>query len=180
VQDFWKGVKSQMQRQRLFAALIVVLVIVGLVLFIRKGKEEEGEVGEGEGVRIEDVVSELSTQLGVTVPEDVERISLSDVSGGAATGLATRKVEDGRFIHTVLAALPDLSAGTFYEGWLVRGAEGDEDYSILSTGKLRISKGGYLLEFSSSQDLSDHPKVVVTLESVDDGKPETHILEGKF
>lgn len=172
--------KSRMQRQRLFAALIIILVIVGLVLFIRGGKKEEGGPSEGEGVSIEDVVGELSSQLGVTVPEDVERISLRDVSGGSATGLATRKVENGRFFHTTLAALLDLGLGAFYEGWLVRGSEGEENYSLLSTGKLRVSKGGYLLEFSSSQDLSDHSKVVVTLESVDDGKPETHILEGSF
>ena len=170
-----------MQRQRLFGAFIVLLVIVGLVLFLRSGEEKEkGEVGEGEGVRIEDVVSELSSQLGVTVPEDVERTSLRDVSGGEASGLATRKHEDGRFTHTILAALPDLQAGTFYEGWLVRGSEGDENFSVLSTGKLRVSKGGYLLEFSSDQDLRDHSQVVVTVERIDDGKPETHILEGNF
>lgn len=170
-----------MPRQRLFTALIVVLVIVGLVLFIRGGVEkDEAEPSEGEGVRIEDVVSELSTQLGVSVPEDVERISLTDVSGGTATGLATRKFDSGRFFHSALAALPDLGPGTFYEGWLARDVEGEEGYSLLNTGKLRRSKGGYLLEFLSDQDLSDHSQVVITLESADDGKPETHILEGSF
>lgn len=169
-----------MQRQRLFSALIVILVVVGLVLFLRGDNEEVGQLGEGEEFLVGDVVSELSSQLGVSVPEDVERISLSDVSGGTGTGLATRKFDGGPFIHSVLAALPDLSSGTFYEGWLVRGEVGDEDYSVLSTGKLRQSKGGYLLEFSSSQDLSDHSQVVVTVESMDDGEPETHILEGSF
>lgn len=169
-----------MQRQRAIAVIVIVLIIVGLALFFRGGKEEEVEVTEGEGVRIEDVVSELSTQLGVTVPEDVERTSMRDVSGGTATGLATRIFEEGRFTHTILAALPDLEAGSFYAGWLVRGREGEEGYSLMSTGKLRISKGGYLLEFTSNQDLTDHSRVTVTLERVDDGQPETQILEGEF
>lgn len=168
-------------RQRLFGAVILVLVGVGLVFYLRGGeKKEKGEVGEGDKVQVEEVTRDLSRQLGVSVPEDVERTALSDVSGGSATGLATRKYESGRYEHTVLAALPDLSQGTFYEGWLVRGKEGEGDYSVVSTGKLRVAKSGYLLDFSSSNDLTDHPQVVVTLETKDDGKPEKHMLEGSF
>jgi len=170
-----------MQRQRLFGALILLLVGVGLVFYLRGGeKKEEGKVGEEDKVQVEEVTRDLSRQLGVTVPEDVERITLSDVSGGSATGLATRKYESGVYEHTVLAALPDPLQGTFYEGWLVRGKEGDGNYSVVSTGKMRISKSGYLLDFSSSKDLTDHPQVLVTLETRDDGKPEKHMLEGNF
>ena len=171
-----------MQRQRLLGAIIIILVIVGLVLFLRgdQTQEEKQTTSEGEGVRIEDVVSDLSKQLGVTIPEDVERASLTDVGGGGASGLATRKYEDGTFTHTLLAALPDLQPGKFYQGWLIRGTEGDENYEIISTGQMRQAKGGYLLEFSSADDLRDHARVLVSLESVNDQTPETRVLEGSF
>lgn len=170
-----------MQRQRLFGAVVVVLVLGGLFLFFRGGQPvDEGEIGEEEAASVEEVTRELSTQLGVTVAEDVERIALNDVRGEDASGLATRNFVEGRFDHTALAALPDLTAGTHYRGWLVRGFEGDENYSVVDAGKLRVSKGGYLLEFSSSQDLSDHSQVWITIEAEDDGKPETRVLEGDF
>ncbi len=170
-----------MQKQQLFKAIIIVLIGIGLFLYLRGGgKKEEGELGEGAGVRVEEVTQDLSRQLGVTIPEDVERISLADISGGSATGLAIRKYEGGLFEHTILAALPDLSEGKFYAGWLVRGKEGEANYSMIATGKLRVAKSGYLLDFSSSKDLSDHAAVVVTLETKDDGKPEKNILEGSF
>ena len=169
-----------MQRQRLFGVLVVVLVVGGLVLFFRGGGEEEEISFESEEGQVEEVARELSAQLGVSVAEGVERISLRDVTGGSASGLATRDFREGRFDHTVLAALPDLVSNTFYEGWLVRGSEGDEDFSIVGTGRLRRSKGGYLLDHTSSEDLGDHSVVWVTLETTDDSKPEARVLEGSF
>jgi len=72
--------------------------------------------------------------------------------------------------------LPEPKAGEWYEGWLVR----DEPFSSVYTGKLRIAKGGLVLEFSDKMDWRDHVKVVVTLEKQDDRKLETHVLEGEF
>lgn len=170
-----------MQRQWVFGAIIVLVAIAGFVLFLRGGrKAEESSVGEPAKEEVEEVVSGLSEQMGVTIPEDVERVALRDVTGGSASGLATRKFDETGFSHTLLAALPDPASGSFYEGWMVRGKEGDEDFSVIRSGRLRSSKGGFLLEFSTDRDLTDHPTVVVTEERVDDGKPEDHLLEGSF
>lgn len=117
--------------------------------------------------------SDIQGMFNYQVPEDVESVELKDVSGGSSKAIATRKFENGTFTHAVLADLPDLDKG-FYEGWLVAGDK------YISTGKLRIAKGGYLLEFSSAIDYSDYPKVVITKELIDDQTPETHILEGSF
>jgi hypothetical protein len=95
-------------------------------------------------------------------------------------GIATRKQENGTFIHVVLADLPDPEEGSFYEGWLVRGEVGDTDFDFISTGKMILAKGGYLLEFESTTDYSDYPGVVITLEEAEDENPETHVLEGIF
>ncbi len=74
----------------------------------------------------------------------------------------------------VLADLPDPEKGSYYEGWLVKGD------SVISTGRMQIAKGGYLLEFNSNTDYSDHSEVVVTKEKTADKNPEEHILEGSF
>lgn len=119
------------------------------------------------------LMNELVQGFNYDIPDDVESTNLSDVSGGSAKAIATRKYESGVFTHAVLADLPDLESG-FYEGWLVMGEK------FISTGKLRIAKGGYLLEFNSNTDYSDYKKVVITKELKDDKLPETHILEGSF
>ncbi len=169
------------QRQQLFGVLVVLVILVGVVLFFRGGDSVEEELDfEREKVSVEEVVDELSSRLGVSVAEDVERITLSDVGGEGATGIATRDFSDGKFTHTVLAALPDLVSEAYYGGWLVRGSKGNDDYSLVVTGKFRRSKGGYLLEYSSTEDLSDHVNVWVTLESEEDMDPETRVLEGQF
>lgn len=169
-----------MERQRLFTVLVVILVAVGLFFFFGNGEEEMEIDVEEEQASVEDVTRELSSTLGVTVPEDVERVTLRDVSNEGATGLATRSFSDGQFTHSVLAALPELTAGSQYQGWLVRGSEGEEDYSVVSTGRLRSSKGGYLLEYSDTSDLRDHDQVWVTVETEIDETPETRVLEGSF
>ena len=168
-----------MQKQQLFGIVVIVLILVGIFWFFRETPPQE-KSPETQEVAQEDVGETLSAKLGVTIPDDVQRTTLKDLRGEGSTGIATRSYRDGLFSHTILAALPELTTGTTYHGWLVRGSEGDENYSVISTGALRPSKGGYLLEYSSSQDLEDHIKVWVTVEAQDDNTPETKVLEGQF
>ena len=84
------------------------------------------------------------------------------------------------FSQSVLADLPDPEEGKFYQGWLVRGEEGSDEYSIVSVGKLKLAKGGWSLDFSERNDYSDYAKVLVSLEEKDDDVPEKVILEGGF
>lgn len=167
-----------MKREQ-WVGLAVVLVLAGGFLWWRSAKRaERPEVfpAEGEGVEIEDRTSQFAKKFGVVLPQSLDRVELKDVTGGANAGIATREVVNNKFSHAVLAALLDPERGSWYEGWLVR----DEPFEAIYTGKLRLAKGGYLLEFNSSQDLRDHQKVVVTVEKKDDRKPETHVLEGTF
>jgi len=170
-----------MQKEKLLGLLALAAIIAGLFFFFKEGKpKEEAGVGGEEEAKIEKVTQELSQQLGVSVEEGVERVTLKDVLGGGASGLATRNFSEAGFKHTVLAALPDPGSGNYYDGWLVRGEEGDLDYSVMETGRLLRSKGGYLLEYSDNNNLLDYTKVWVTLESKDDGEPEVKVLEGSF
>jgi hypothetical protein len=123
----------------------------------------------------------LEEKFNYEIPEDSNKIDLTDVSGGVSRGIATRSYKNGRFEHVILADIPDPDKGYFYQGWLTtKGKEGEEGFSYVKTGKLRVAKGGYLLEFQSSRDYTSFSQVWVTLEKTDDTKPEKHILEGSF
>lgn len=163
-----------MNRRDIFIGIVVLLLAVVLVFWFR-GKTPKS-------VMAPTPVSEekIEKSFNLTIPEDVDKVEMNDVSGGDASGVATRKYENGNFSHMVLADLSDPEAGTFYEGWLVKGKMGDEDFAYISTGRMVVAKGGYLLEYKSSTDYSDYTGVVITLEKVNDKKPETHILEGSF
>jgi hypothetical protein len=163
-------------RRNVVIGLIALLILAGIVYLYRKNRQESLLPPTPEPTFEETFEDKFNIQ----VPEDVDKAELKDVSGGDGRGLATRKYDSGRFTHAVLADLPAPASGYFYEGWLVRGKEGDENFAYISTGRLSLAKGGYMLEFSSSTDYSEYSLVVVTLEAIDDKKPEKHILEGGF
>jgi len=163
-----------MRTRDIVIGLVILAALALAIVLIRKAANKE------EALPAPSIEEKIEKSFNFEIPEDVERTDLTDVSGGTGSGIATRKYESGRFTHAVLADLPEPAAGTFYEGWLVRGKEGDANFAYILTGSLRIAKGGYLLEFESSRDYSDYSFVVVTLEKVNDQKPETHILEGSF
>jgi hypothetical protein len=164
-----------LKRETIIGAIVVVLIIAGAYfLFTRYQASPEVSLPT-ETLPVSDELEEgFETGLGIEVPEGVEKAALKDVTGGAGTGLATRKFEEGVFEHTLMASLPTPQAGQFYEGWLVS----DDDFIL--TGKLKEMKGGWYLEFEADQDYSDYNRVVVTLEEKDDRQPEKHVLEGSF
>ena len=156
---------------------ILILVIVAGVIYWRQRTSPSEEMRVPETLSLEDTLEE---KFKIEIPEDVDKAELKDVSGGSASAIAIRKFENNKFTHSILADLPDPEAGSFYEGWLVRGEEGSDNFSSFSSGRMRLAKGGWMLEFESSTDYSDYNKVVVTSEKVADKTPEKHILEGSF
>lgn len=163
-----------MKRKDIVIGLLILAVLAGIIFWFRKPKEEF-KVPE-----IPSVEEKMEEFFNVEIPEDVEKAQLKDVMGGDALGIATRRYENGAFVHVVLADLPDLEEGFFYEGWLVKGKEGDDDFDYISTGKMRLAKGGYLIEFESSTDYLNYQEVVITLEKTEDNNPEKHVLKGAF
>lgn len=158
-----------MKRRDIVIGLVVLAVLVGIIYWVRRPGKEGPKLPTTPSLE-----EQIEESFNLQIPEDVEKAELKDVYDGDSTGLATRKYESGKFTHAVLADLPEPASGKFYEGWLVKGDE------VISTGKLTIAKGGYLLEFESGMDYSDYNDVVVTQEAVDDNTPEEHILEGTF
>jgi hypothetical protein len=156
--------------------LIVLLGLGALIYWATRPSREE----ELPSLPTPSVEERLEDSFKYQIPEGYEKAELADVTGGTASGIASRKYESGNFSHAVLADLPDPEEGGFYEGWLVRGKEGDANFAYISTGIMSLAKGGYMLEFGSATDYSDYSRVVITLEKVNDKKPEKHILEGSF
>src|SRR3972149_9609516 len=153
---------------------LIVLAGLGALIYwaVRSGREEQLPA-----LPTPSVEERLEDSFKYQIPEGFEKAELRDVTGGTGSAIASRKYESGSFNHAVLADLPDPESGSFYEGWLVRGKEGDENFAYISTGIMSMAKGGYMLEFESSVDYSDYTGVVVSLEKANDKNPEKHVLE---
>jgi len=162
-----------MKKKDIILGLVFLAIFAGLYFFLKNRQASKvTKVPES----LPQIEENIEKTFRITIPDDVDKVELSAVSDIKGSAIATRKYESGKFTHMVLADLPDpAAAGTFYEGWLVKG---DETY--IPTGKMTIAKGGYLLEFEYPTDLSSYNKVVITLEKTADSKPEKHILEGSF
>lgn len=163
-----------MNKRDIVIGLVVLAIIAGIVYFVKRPANKLPQVTDTP--QSEELFSE---KFKYDIPAGADRVDLKDISGGESSGLATRNYQNGVFTHAVLADLPDPSEG-YYEGWLIKGKEGDKDYRFISTGRLKIAKGGFMLEFSSGRDYSDYSRVVVSLESKNDNKPDKPILEGNF
>lgn len=164
-----------MNRRDIVVGLFILTLLVGAIYLSQRDKEEELEIPQS--VSVEDRIEGV---FDVEIPEDVEKAELTDVEGGSAMAIATRKFEDQTFEYNILADLPDLPDDQFYQGWLAKGKKGDEGYLLISTGKLSLSKGGWMLNFSSATNYSDYNDALVTREHEFDNNPETHVLEGFF
>ena len=99
------------------------------------------------------------------IPDDIEKAELSDVSGGTGSGIATRT--------EILVDLADPKHGEFYQAWL------EKDGKLVSLGKLRMEKGGWIIEYNSA-GYPGYNKVIISLESRFDSTMETKVLEGTF
>lgn len=161
--------------RRVFLGLLLLLLVGGGVYWWGRQYREGAPEPMAEVLPwTDEEESLLEARVGMIIPEDGEKARLEDVSGGAALGVATRKVEEGVFKHTIIADLPEVAGGEFYQGWL---AEGEE---LVATEKLEEEKGGWVLEYTSEEDKSDLNQAIVTREAVDDDQPEEKVLEGSF
>ena len=134
----------------------VVALLTFVVLAIKNNRNARLQAELANTPTIEEKIE--NTFGGLTVPADVEKTELKDVSGGEAFGIATRT--------EILADLPETANGNFYQAWL------EKDGKKILLGNLRIAKGGYLLEYSSAK-FPGYNKVIIT-------SGDTNILEGSF
>lgn len=146
-----------MKSRDIVTGFIILVLLVGGALLIRNLRNKNQAQEPTPTPSIEEKVKE--TFNGLTIPSDIERTELKDVSGGGAFGVATRT--------EMLANLPQLPAGQYYQGKLENGS----GQSVL-LGTFRVAKGGYILEYDSSK-YSGYNKVIVVL-------GDKTLLEGSF
>ena len=148
-----------MKSRDIALGLIVVVFLIAGVLWIRKVRMDKAlRLQATPTPTTEEKISKSFNNL--QVPDNIRKVELTDVAGGDGFGIATSDM--------VLADLPDLQPGYFYQVWL------EKDGRLLSLGKMRVAKGGWLLEGQISG------KVVVSQEKVFDNNLETRVLEGSL
>jgi hypothetical protein len=144
-----------MRAKNIFTVFIIVVIVIAVALYLKNRKAAQ--------VLAPSVSPSIEEQIenkfkGITIPDDQEKIELKDVTGGVGMGIATR--------NEILADLPTLPSGQFYQGWL------EKDGKAVLLGTLRIAKGGWILNYNSSI-YPGYNKIIVT-------QGNTHILEGSF
>ena len=143
-----------MGRKEIFVGLFVILVVLGIIFGVKKAKDSKVKPLN---IPTPVATQNLETRFKLTIPSDVEKINLQVAFGFEGQGMATRKFANGVFSHIIIADLPEPALGS-YQAWLVK-----DDNTKISTGTLRLAKGGYVLEFTSNTDYSDYKKVEVRL-----------------
>jgi hypothetical protein len=142
--------------RNIFAAFVVIVAIVAGALVIKNRAKIVQKVSPSPTPSIQQQIQNKFN--GLVIPSDQESIELKDVSGGSGMGLATR--------NEILADLPTLPNGEFYQGWL------ENNGKTVLLGTLKMAKGGWILNYNSSM-YPGYNKVIVMV----GGK---HILEGSF
>lgn len=107
---------------------------------------------------------------------NAQTTQLKAVGGYSGEGEATRGTSGGRFSVSLTVQLPDPGPGKFYEAWLERKTP----FATFSIGKLTKEGDAYALRFEQARDASAYDNLVVTLETADDKKRETSVLEASF
>jgi Anti-sigma-K factor rskA, C-terminal len=155
-------------------AIVIIIILIAFFLIRRNQSPSLITVNSPLPTPVSSLEQDLQNNFGITVPTSAQKADLKDITGGSQMGLATLDKVNGQNEYTVIANLEDPQPGFFYQAWIVNGG----DY--VSLGKLTLAKGGWLINYNTTKDLSDHKSVWVTLEKVFDNTPETHVLEGSF
>ncbi len=136
--------------------LVVLVILITSALLIKRARTNKLQNMPSATPTVEQRIKD--TFGGLIIPEDVDKADLTDVSGGDGVGIATRT--------EILADLPEPTSNRFYQAWL------EKDGKKVLLGRMRVAKGGYIIEYDGAR-YPGYNKVVVTL-------GETRILEGSF
>ena len=146
-----------MRAKDVLITFIVIVIIVAGVLVIRNRSKVTPKATPSATPSIQQQIEGKFN--GLAIPQGEASIDLKDVSGGSGMGIATRS--------EIIADLPTLTAGQFYQGWLANSSG-----KTILLGRLSQSKGGWILNFNSS-NYPGYNKVIVAVGA-------KHILEGSF
>jgi hypothetical protein len=171
-----------MNKKGFVLPLVAVSILVISVLayfYLLKPKETTTAPSVSETGLIQNDTHNGAVQDDVLLMQEDETTltaDLIDVSGGNSSGKGYINRAKGLLMHRVVANLPDPRGSNFYEGWLVQQ---EPTLKFFSTGVMtKEANGLYLLIYESVNLYEGYNFVVITLETVKDETPETHIIEG--
>lgn len=123
-----------MRSRDVVIGFIVIVVLTSATVLIKKNNSFKSNTIPSQTPSIESKIKD--TFNGLTIPDDVTKTDLTDVSGGDSFGIITET--------EILANLPELSLGKFYSVTLTK------DEVLIKLGNMRKAKGGFVLEFNFS------------------------------
>ncbi len=168
-----------MNRRDIVIGGVILLILAGVFYFRSKNDDSAMKVPETK-VEASSTEQEMEDKFKLDIADDAPKAELKSVGDSDASGIATRKDADNSHVVTILADLPDPEKGFVYQGWLVKGEEGQDGYNLVSAGRLTSAKGGYMLNFQSKADYSEYKKIVISQEKSIASKIGTKVLEGSF
>lgn len=152
------------RRDILIGFAVIALIIIGVIAYRQNKAKNANPSPTPAPITFE---NELEDSFKYDIPDDANSIELKDVSGGNGRGIATER--------EILADIEDPAPGYYYEAWLQDSNNGN----LVSLGRLRVAKGGWLLEYDKSQ-YGDRNNIVISLERTNDSSIEKRVLEGTF
>lgn len=167
---------------KILPIVVIVVAVVAVVYFMASKISVGGIGGSSSGVTLQDAPKNLTPVKVDGAPVDVDKgVTLSsgsatftNVSDESATATATRVFGNGSYSLTVSATLPDPT-GSKYQVWLVGGGK------ALNAGFMDGAKTSWSVTFRDKDKYSTMSEIWITREiTAEDGKPEKHILEGRF
>lgn len=123
-----------MKSRDVVVGFIIIVILITSVLLVKKAKVDKFNITPVQTPSIETRIK--NTFNGIIIPDDTDKIELSDISGGESYGIVTKT--------EILANLPELSEGKFYSVTLTK----NED--LIKLGNMRKAKGGFVLEYNFS------------------------------
>lgn len=163
-----------MKRRDIVIGLLLLLLAAAGIYFILKDRDNPEIVIEPTPTPIS--VEDMESKFNIDIPDNAET---AELTGDGVSALASRETSENGSTISILADLPDPETGV-YQAWVEKGEEGQDDFDRVSLGNLRMAKGGYLLEYSGTKDLTDYKKVTVSRETLQDSTIEDIVLQGNF
>lgn len=156
-------------------ALLVVVLLSSLTVISIKSREDGSNITKDTPKE-----SALTTVTPTSLFEenpDTLQIDLVETDGSTSpVGKAYLLRSAEGITHKITVSLNNPESGKYYEGWLV---DQNQPTNFISTGLLDFNpeSNSYELYFQSTDRLENYNFVVVTLETLLDKTPETHVLE---
>lgn len=166
--------RAEDRSRNIIIGIVFVIIILLLVVYLARKRQADSTLPTFSPIPtpVTSFESQIKNNFGLTLPVNAVKADLKDVTGGNQVGLAT--FDSSNNTYTILANLETPVIGYFYQAWLTNNSD------AISLGQLSLAKGGWLTNFKSNKNITDHKQVLITLEKISDTTPEKHILEGSF